>query len=226
MSDSCFLTTFKPLVATASGRRAWQSGLQPFIDGSCRREPDLESPFPSITALCRFTKFVPRLEIGNRVAYLTGKGKYDGDRERGWRLVAILSVTHRFPNHIDAADWYLKNGCPLPSNCMVRQNAPKDLSLTHCIVPKKVKERVDLTSDPERAIRYWDALYKERANACPIFVTTKADFLELENPPQVLERDFLEIFGRVPGMQNPPRITSAELDRLVDPVRARWREKR
>ncbi len=157
------------------------------------------------------------------MAYLTAKGKYNGDREFGWRLVAILSVMHRFPNHGEAADWYLQNGCPLPSNCMVVGNAPKELELTHRIVPKEVKEKVDLGSDPELAIRYWDALYKGRANTCSIFLVTKAELLELENPLQVLERDFLETLGKVPGMQNPPRKTSAELDRLVDLVRDRNR---
>lgn len=157
------------------------------------------------------------------MAYLTAKGKYDGDREFGWRLVAILSVTHRFANHREAADWYLQNGCPLPSNCMVAENPPKRLDLTHRIVPKEVRDKVDVSSDPELAIRYWDGLYKCRAKTCPLFVITKAELLELENPLQVLKRDFLEVFGRVPGMQNPPRKTSAELDRLVALAQSRNR---
>jgi hypothetical protein len=215
MSGASFLTTFTPLVRTAAGRRAWQSGSKPFIDGSCRREPDFESPFPSITALCRLPKFVPRLEIGSRVAYLTAKGKYTVDRERGWRLVAVLRVIHRFPNHREAADWYLQNGYPLPSNCMVTENAPKELKLTHHIIPAVVRKKVDPKSDPDLAIHCWDVLYKRRSRECSLFFVTKAELRDLENPPQVLERDFLEVFGKVPGMQNPPRKTSEELDRLV-----------
>lgn len=106
---------------------------------------------------------------------------------------------------------------------MVAENAPKGLDLTHGIVPEEVREKVDPGSDPELAIRYWDALYKGRAKTCSLFLITKAELLELENPLQVLERDILEIFGKVPGMQNPPRITSAELDPLVGLVRDRNR---
>jgi hypothetical protein len=43
----------------------------PFIDASCRREPDLESRYPSITALCREGHFAPHLHEGDVVAYMT-----------------------------------------------------------------------------------------------------------------------------------------------------------
>ena len=43
----CFLVTYAPLVATAAGRTASENrGIAPFVDGSIRREPDLEQPFP------------------------------------------------------------------------------------------------------------------------------------------------------------------------------------
>ena len=76
MDGRCFLATFRPLIHSPGGRDAARRyGLPPFIDGSCRREPDLESPFPSITATCRAGKFAPRLVVGDRVAYLTVKGQ-------------------------------------------------------------------------------------------------------------------------------------------------------
>jgi hypothetical protein len=35
------------------------------------------------------------------------------------------------------------------------------------------------------------------------------------NPPQLLEEDMYAIFGRVPGTQNPPLITDAQLEELL-----------
>jgi hypothetical protein len=85
MAGRCFLVTYHPLVKFSGGRKAmYQHGLPPFIDGSCRREPDFESRFPSITATCRGGNFAPRLQIGDRIAYLKIKGKYPGDFECGW----------------------------------------------------------------------------------------------------------------------------------------------
>jgi hypothetical protein len=84
-----FLAAFRPMVITKAGRDASaRFGLPPFIDGSIRREPDLESPYPSISALCRGALFAPRLRPGDRVAFITVKGAYPPLREehRGsWR---------------------------------------------------------------------------------------------------------------------------------------------
>ena len=45
-----YLVSYRPLSYNAYGRAAvYKYDLPPFIDGSCRREPDFESPFPSIT---------------------------------------------------------------------------------------------------------------------------------------------------------------------------------
>jgi hypothetical protein len=88
---SVYLNTFHPLAGRPAGRRAIaQHGLPPFIDGSCRREPDFESAFPSISAVCRGRMFAPRLKKGDRVIYLTVRGKYLADTARGWRVVAVL----------------------------------------------------------------------------------------------------------------------------------------
>ena len=41
MDGRCFLATFRPLIHSPGGRDAARRyGLPPFIDGSCRREPD------------------------------------------------------------------------------------------------------------------------------------------------------------------------------------------
>jgi hypothetical protein len=100
MAERRFLATYRPLVKSRAGREAIrQHALLPFIDGSCRREPDFESRFPSIAAICRAGTFAPRLLVGDRIAYLTVKGKYVGAREFGWRLVAppMQSLAKRAP---------------------------------------------------------------------------------------------------------------------------------
>ncbi len=49
MSGCSFLATYRPTAKTGSGRYAVQCySLPPFVDGSCRREPDFESRFPSV----------------------------------------------------------------------------------------------------------------------------------------------------------------------------------
>src|SRR5271157_5978822 len=117
MAERRFLATYRPLVKSRAGREAIrQHALLPFIDGSCRREPDFESRFPSIAAICRAGTFAPRLLVGDRIAYLTVKGKYLDAREFGWHLVAVLRVIHRFESHKDAAAWYGRQNQPLPSN--------------------------------------------------------------------------------------------------------------
>lgn len=69
-----FLVAYRPLIHRRAGRvAAEQFHLPPFLDGSCRREPDLESAFPSISALCRGRNFAPRLRVGDLAAYLAAK---------------------------------------------------------------------------------------------------------------------------------------------------------
>jgi hypothetical protein len=203
---SHFLCSFRPLGGNAAGRAAVIRGnLPPFIDGSCRREPDFQSSAPSISALCRSTKFAPRLWPGDGVAYITNQGLYGG--EIGWALVAILNVVKRFEAHEVAAEWYRANGFAVPSNCMVTDNAPQPYHLTNQKPPAAVAARVSSQADYERAVRLWDRTYAGRANECGIFLACKADFLELWNPPVLRRSDLVAIFGRVPGTQNPPEIT-------------------
>lgn len=204
---SHFLCSFRPLCGNAAGRAAIVRGnLPPFIDGSCRREPDFQSNAPSISALCRSTKFAPRLWPSDRVAYITNQSIYGG--EAGWALVALLSIVKRFESHDAAAEWYRANGFTVPSNCIVPGNAPQPYHLTNQMPPAAVAARVSSEADHERAVRLWDRTYAGRATECGVFLACKADFLELWNPPVLRRSDLLEIFGRVPGTQNPPEITS------------------
>lgn len=217
MAKRCFLATFRPLIQTVKGRIAAQRySLPPFIDGSCRREPDFESRFPSITASCRAGNFAPRLQVGDRVAYLTVKGKYAGDQAPGWRLIAVLRVSHRFSDHDEAAGWYARQGCPIPSNCLVDGNPPKAFELTNQNPPAKVKKRVAADPDSSRAIRLWDATYRRRVREWPNFLATKVEFLDLVHPPQLREADLVKVFGEVPGTLNPPKMTHDQLRHLVE----------
>jgi hypothetical protein len=83
-----YLNTYAPLVHNRFGREACRVYGHPrFVDASCRREPDLESSFPSISALCRAQMFAPRLHVGDRVIYMTKKGS----AERGVRHLGELN---------------------------------------------------------------------------------------------------------------------------------------
>ncbi len=195
--------------------------LSPFIDGSCRREPDFESPFPSITATCRGGNFAPRLAVGYRIAYITVQGRYFGLRELHWRLVAVLRVIHRFGSHVEAASWYAKQALSLPSNCLVEGNPPKSFELTNRDPPVSVKERILSENDPVRAVRLWDAGYRSRVAKWPVFLVTEPDFLDVTSPPKLNRADFEATLGRVPGTLNPPEISCSQLDALLQIVTRR-----
>ena len=81
--------------------------------------------------------------------------------------------------------------------------------------PAEVKARFDTETDPDRAVRLWDATYARRARDCGWFLVCKADFMEPWRPPILRRADLLGIFGRVPGTQNPPQITSDEFHALT-----------
>lgn len=212
----CYLVTFRPLVGSAKGRRAIaQHGLHPFIDGSCRREPDFGPQYSSITATCRANAFAPRLRVGDRIAYLTVKGLYPGDREVGWRLVAVLRVIQQFPTHQAAAQWYQGKHVDLPSNCIVENNPPIPLSMTNGKPPSEVARRVRGEEDPVKAIRMWDRTYRIRVAQTPVFLVCQPEFLSLLAPPQLLPADMIQVFERIPSTQNPPRISCNELEHML-----------
>lgn len=101
-SEQIFLATYRPLCGTRAGREAVaQYGIAPFVDGSCRREPDFENDRPSITALCRGSMFAPRLQKDHRIAYVTKRGNYGNVQESHWRLKDTACFSHaRFSSSI------------------------------------------------------------------------------------------------------------------------------
>ena len=207
LADRCFLATYRPLCRTATGRNAVkQFALPPYIDGSCRREPDLQSEYPTISALCRARMFAPRLRVGDRVAYITKIGRYGHHQDRHWRLTALLRVERRFDSHDDAADWYRAKGLPLPRNCMVSGNPPVPLDQTDGRLSAEIRARTT-GMNPEQIIRVWDRTYFERAKKHAMMLACTILFRELEEPPPVFQSDWEEWVGRVPTTQTPPRIS-------------------
>lgn len=212
--------SFRPLCATARGRAAVQEhGLPPFIDGSCRREPDLEIKWPSISGLCRAGKFAPRLQVGYRVAFVTTRGCFGTGKALCWRLVALLRVMQRFMTHEDAASWYAGQGLRLPSNCMVPGNEPVPLERTKG--PPRDLRCSDRQRSPERIVQLWDARYRSRAQEWPVMLACEKHMVELFDPPRIEKEDWVRWIGRVPGTQNPPEIE----DELWDHLAARARRK-
>jgi len=195
-----YLNSYRPLISRTAGRKAARAyDFPPFIDGSCRREPDFQSQYPSITALCRFTKFAPRLHEDDLIVYTTVKGRYLGEQSPHWRLVAILQVLERFQSHKDAAAWYVNQNLSLPSNCMVEGNPPMPL---------------DQTVATHETVEEWDRAYRFRARKCPVFLACTSVHLELYNPPIITPEIMSEVFGRLPSTQNPPSITPDQFHRL------------
>ena len=127
------LNSYKPLCINEFGQIAvTKYGFPPFIDASCRREPDFENTFPSITALCRKGKFAPQLREKDIIVYITVQGKYQNAeiKESHNRLVSIVQIIKVCKNHQTAAEWYLNNNLPIPSNCMIEENPPKQFDQT------------------------------------------------------------------------------------------------
>ena len=119
------LSTYRPLCINEHGRQAVELyDIPPFIDSSCRRDPDLENPAPSITSLCRGENFAPHLRVGDVVVYMTRTGDYDIYSTGRRVLTAVLEVEEIYPTHEAAAQWYRAKGMTLPSDCMVAGNPP------------------------------------------------------------------------------------------------------
>ena len=193
-----YLVTYRPLVRNGRGKTAIkQYGLAPYVDDSCRREPDFEAVFPSISGLCRGTRFAPRLSESDVVVYLTVNGKYPGHPVGHWRLTAILKVVKRFESHGDAAAWYRARALELPRNCVVSENPPLPM---------------DQTANPHNypSVRFWDSRYRERVRKTGVFLACEPLFRELHDPPVVTREMLIEAFGRIPGTQTPPRINDEE----------------
>jgi hypothetical protein len=197
-----YLSTYRPLIHNQVGKEACRRfGHPPFVDSSCRREPDLESEYPSITAICHGRMFAPRLQVGDRVIYMTIKGS----AARGLRhIVTALEVVRRFECHADAAAWYRSKGLKPPSNCVVSGNPP--LGLAH----------TDHGGSKHGNVTCWDAIYQRRASRYGVFLVCKPlRRIDLHNPPAITDADLINIFGRVPATRTPPDVKETEFAALL-----------
>jgi len=204
-----FLVTYRPICRTKAGRlAASRHDLPLFVDGSCRREPDLQAVRPVITALCRVERFAPRLQLGDKVAYITKRGRYGNDRASHWWLVALLQVAVRFESHDSAATWFKNQGSPLPRNCMAPGNPPASLDQTDGHLRRDLRDRLG-SMTPEQVVRLWDAAYAARAKRCGVVLVCDVLFRDLQNPPAIMMEDWVQWYGKVPGTQTPPQVSPA-----------------
>ncbi len=203
-----YLSSFYPLCSTRSGKKASKNfKFPPYIDGSCRREPDFEKQHPSITGLCR-PPFAAKLCKGDIVVYTTNKLGI-GAR----KVVAVLEVIHviqksnenpKFSTHKKAAKWYFEKKYKLPNNLMVKDNIP------HPLVETSRKGRwVDWVGG--KSLKEWDKHYLERSINTNVAIC-KVLCKELNNPIELTENEMLRIFGRRPGTRNPSKVQPKEWD--------------
>ena len=210
-----FLNTYTPLAASRAGRCASATeSLPPFIDGSILREPDLENERPAITCLCRADKFAPRLAIGDVVVYMTAQRRWrkEGEPvpEPHRRLVAVLRVSCLFDSHERAADWYADRKMTIPSNCMVKGNNANPLTWSHRIT------RFGCAMSDGKLQATWDKAYRRRAERFGRVVICEPLFCSLSwDAPAVTNADLVEVFGRVPGTQNPGALPIGYLNKLA-----------
>jgi len=221
VSVSIRLATYRPLIYTPAGVKASRDhDLPPYIDASCRREPDLENPHPSISALCRQGSFAPYLNVADTVVYITRLGAYPGpEPDRHWRLTAILHVRKRCDSHVEAAAWYHQHGIPIPSNCMVPGNPPAALSHTgHADKEDASLRPPTATALPlQMAGSYlsrWDKGYADKAARWGAFLICDAEYVDVHTPPTLTRDTMYRIFGRIPATRTPCRISDVELDVL------------
>ncbi|MEO0554262.1 MAG: hypothetical protein AAF149_13730 [Bacteroidota bacterium] len=151
-----FLNSYYPITWTRFGRNASVlHNIHPLEDGSIRREPDFQHSNPGISGLCR-----PRsmndigLSEGDIMIYKTNGTHF---------LSAILRVIYRYNNHQAAADWFIQNRLPIPSNNVtvdslsIKLSHAKDFHDYHHRIGRN--ERSD-----QRLTERWDEDYQDRAS--------------------------------------------------------------
>lgn len=216
------LNSFHPLCETDIGRNSIANfDLPPFIDASCRREPDFENSFPSITALCRQEKFAPLLCPNDIVVYMTVKGKWLADFDHH-RIIAILEVIDRKDSHLQAKSWYTSKGLTIPSNCMVDDNPPHPFLKTAGRYENKKDIKNFLTYPPEkqttigeRIIKHWDNEYLEKSKTWGTFIITKPIYINLTDPPTFTDQDIYNIFKKKINTRTPKIITLNEFKEVA-----------
>lgn len=196
------MVTYEPMVLAKEGQKIVDTNkdIPPFLDASIRTEPSLNVEYPGVSSLCRKSILAPKLEEGDKMIYLTKKGKYNKNYEH-WRLVAIIEVIKVTKTHEEAAEWYKNNNYELPKNCMVDDNPPLSY---------------DKTTIPKQSICIAESDYKDRKSEYPQFNICKKIYVNLDNPPIIDEARMEEIFGtKNPGTQSFRTVKEKEYKSLV-----------
>lgn len=194
-----WLNTYHPLAGTPEGPwRHRQPSLPPFADASCRREPDLESDYPTITGLCR-PPSVRKLEVGDVVIYTTVRDAYDGTAAHR-RVTAVLRVIAAHRSHPSAADFFRARDLPLPRNLFVPNNPPLPLDMTEGFYWKKVdgrKVRVSpgAPADEPRILEEWNTIYRQRRDKCQDVRICEIVFRDLWNGRAIDDHTVSTVFG-------------------------------
>lgn len=215
------LNSFHPLCETMIGLRAVEElRFPPFIDGSCRREPDFEHKFPSISALCRQGVFAPHLKEGDIVVYMTVGGIVP-PYKLGHHIVAILQVEKVFPTHKDGEHGYLADGLSIPSNCMSSSHGLHKFEETmgNYKNQKEMKSylRRDIAIQKKigaKRIVGWNERYLDKSVRWQCFVKTRKVYLNLIDPPVITDSHFKQIFGKLPNTRTPCIVSVNELMEL------------
>lgn len=216
------LNSYHPLCETEIGLNAINNfGFPSFIDASCRREPDFENSYPSISALCRQDKFAPQLYPNDIIIYMTVQGKWNTNYDHH-RIIAILEVIERKENHLQAKLWYESKGLTIPSNCMVDDNPPHPFFETAGNYENKTDIKNFLSYSPEkqkiigeRKLASWDKEYLEKSKKWGAFIITKPIFLNLTDPPILTDNDIFNIFKKKINTRTPKKLTAAEFKEIA-----------
>ncbi|MBJ6145601.1 hypothetical protein [Hymenobacter sp. BT559] len=223
-----YLNSYRPLIWTQFGQQAAiNHNLPRFIDASCRREPDFESQFPSMTAICRGSQGAVRLKEGDYVAYTTVKRNYEPAAALGRYLVGGFKVLKRYTTHEEAANWYRSKALSLPSNCFVDGNNPLNFNLTGGFLDTKsyAKELEELNKEPDaiksfnyaQRINNWDAGYREKVNHNKIFIITEPIKLDFKSPILLTTPLSERIFkNKFPNTRSLRRIEDDQFWQLMD----------
>lgn len=191
-----YLSSFSPLCSTRAGKKAIERyNIPPYIDGSCRREPDFENELPCITGLCR-PGFAEKLNEGDEIIYVTNK-KGVGSR----KIIAKLRVLKIFNTHDEAANYYRENDKQIPNNLMVSETEPFEIFKTHR------KTNCEDCFISNTSLEKWNKIYIDRANKNKKVAQCEVIYLNLYNPKKIIENILV---NRKLTTRNPPILSTIE----------------
>jgi hypothetical protein len=198
-----YLVSYTSLANSRRGRNvANAQGIPPYVEFSCRREPDFESDPPFISGLCG-PQFVASLQTSDVLIYFTKKS---ATHTEGQRLVAVLELDQVFSSPQDAADWYQSKGRRVPYSCIVPGNPPVPIWMTD---PKMTPRTAKYTDS-----MVWDrAVYVPRAKRCVKCFACRRVFLKLTEPPIIEEAFWRYWFDDDP--RNGMRSTGLPIDQAI-----------